>query len=98
MEKTINIIAFFTLGSYELHIIKTATSIVNGATLCKEFSLSGIRQHQTAIECNRAMLGDTIIIKKTDEGSLRLFEIYPIGTLNILSNIWPSLYITKTFP
>nr|XP_022301034.1 scavenger receptor class F member 2-like [Crassostrea virginica] len=65
-------------GSYELHITTTATSIVNGATLCKEFSLSGIRQHQTAIECNRAMLGDTIIIKKTDEGSLRLFEIYPI--------------------
>ena len=41
MEKTINIIAFFTLGTYELLITTTATSIVNGATMCKEFSLSG---------------------------------------------------------
>ena len=45
MEKTINIIAFFTLGTYELLITTTATSKVNGATctMCKEFSLSGIK-------------------------------------------------------
>ena len=69
----------FPLGTYELHIT-TKTISANKTTLCKMFCFSDkIKQHQTAIECDKTILGDTIIVKKTDVGPLRLFEIYPIG-------------------
>ena len=72
------IMIFFTIGNYEMHIT-TKTTSTNRATLCKGFSFSGIKRYQTAIECNRAMHGDTVIVQKTDGGILRLFEVYPIG-------------------
>uniref|UniRef100_A0A8W8M8U0 Laminin EGF-like domain-containing protein n=1 Tax=Magallana gigas TaxID=29159 RepID=A0A8W8M8U0_MAGGI len=49
------------------------------ATRCKAFELPGvIQQQQTAIECDAALSGDTFIVKKMDDGPLRLFEVYPI--------------------
>lgn len=66
-------------GQYELHISvgDTAMSFV---TKCKAFELPGvIQQQQTAIECDAALSGDTIIVKKMDDGPLRLFEVYPIS-------------------
>nr|XP_022296023.1 uncharacterized protein LOC111105862 isoform X2 [Crassostrea virginica] len=64
-------------GSYELHVASKITS-TDGTTLCKNFSFSEIKQYRAAIECIRTMQGDTIVLKKTDVGALRLFEIYPI--------------------
>ena len=75
---TINIIDVCTQGSYELHVASKITS-TDGTTLCKNFSFSELKQYRTAIECTRTMQGDTIVLKKTNGGSLRLFEIYPIG-------------------
>uniref|UniRef100_K1R5Z0 Multiple epidermal growth factor-like domains 6 n=1 Tax=Magallana gigas TaxID=29159 RepID=K1R5Z0_MAGGI len=66
----------YLLGHYEVHISveNTTTSL---ATQCKAFELPGIiKQHQTAIECNKVMSGDTVIVKKIDDGPLRLFEVY----------------------
>ena len=60
--------------------IATKTISTNEETLCKKFSFSDItKQYQTTIECDKTFLGDIIIVKKTDFGPIRLFEIYPIG-------------------
>lgn len=75
---TINIIDVCTLGSYELHVAWKTVS-TDGTTLCKNFSFSELKQYRAAIECIRTMQGDTIVLKKTNGGALRLFEIYPIG-------------------
>lgn len=53
-------------------------------TLCKRFSLPGIIQNHTALECDKEMRGDTIVLKKMDEDSLRLFEFIPISKYKIL--------------
>lgn len=79
VDETIKIIIVFTLGYYELHIAMKTIS-TNERTLCKKFSFSDlIKQYHAAIECDKTMLGDIIIVKKTDDGPIRLFEIYPIG-------------------
>ena len=60
--------------------ITTKNISTNEETLCKKFSFPDItKQYQTAIECDKTILGDTIIVKKTSTGPIRLFEIYPIG-------------------
>lgn len=64
-------------GKFEVHIT-TGDVESNLSTLCKRFSLPGIIQHQAALECDKEMRGDTIILKKMDEDSLRLFEFIPI--------------------
>lgn len=66
------------IGKFEVHIT-TGDVELNLSTLCKRFSLPGIIQHQTALECDKGMRGDTIILKKMDEDSLRLFEFIPIS-------------------
>ena len=79
VNETIKIIIVVALGYYESHITMKTIS-TNERTLCKKFSFSDmIKQYHAAIECDRTILGDTIIVKKTDVGPLRLFEIYPIG-------------------
>uniref|UniRef100_A0A8W8M345 protein-tyrosine-phosphatase n=1 Tax=Magallana gigas TaxID=29159 RepID=A0A8W8M345_MAGGI len=64
-------------GKFEVHIT-TGDVELNLTTLCKRFSLPGIIQHYTALECDKGMCGDTIALKKMDEDSLRLFEFIPI--------------------
>nr|XP_034306378.1 uncharacterized protein LOC117682577 [Crassostrea gigas] len=64
-------------GTYELHIT-VGDTVVNLSTLCKVFSYPGIRHYQTSVECKNEIRGDTIVVKKMDEGSLRLFELIPI--------------------
>lgn len=66
-------------GQYEIHISVGNTAICL-ATRCKTFELPGIsEQQQTAIECDAALSGDTVIVKKIGDGPLRLFEVYPIS-------------------
>ncbi|XP_055999730.1 receptor-type tyrosine-protein phosphatase H-like isoform X2 [Ostrea edulis] len=64
-------------GNYEVHI-KEDDAITSSSTLCQNFSLHGIKQQNNALECYKEMKGDTILIKRTDDGPLRLFEVYPI--------------------
>ena len=71
-------ILFYTLGNYELHITKD-DKLTDETTLCRKLSLPGIIQYYKAVECKRAMLGDTIIFKSTPGTFMRLFEVYPIG-------------------
>lgn len=52
--------------------------MTNLSTLCKVFSYPGIRHYQTSVECKNEIRGDTIVVKKMDEGSLGLFELIPI--------------------
>lgn len=69
----------YTSGQYELHI-SVGDTTMSLATRCKSFELPGvIQQQQTTIECDAALSGDTIIVKKMDDGPLRLFEVYPIS-------------------
>ena len=85
-----------TSGHYEIHI-NVGNTTLSLDTRCKAFKLPGIiQQQQTAIECDAALSGDTVIVKKIDDGPLRLFEVYPISkcvrffryrlTLKILTN------------
>lgn len=68
-----------TSGHYEIHI-SVGNTTMTLATRCKAFELPGIVQpQQTAIECDAALSGDTFIVKKIDDGPLRLFEVYPIS-------------------
>lgn len=66
------------IGKFEVHIT-TGDVELNLTTLCKRFSLPGIIQHYTALECDKGMRGDTIVLKKMDDDSLRLFEFIPIS-------------------
>lgn len=68
-----------TSGHYEIYI-SVGNTTMSLATRCKAFELPGIiKQRQTAIECDAALSGDTFIVKKMDDGPLRLFEVYPIS-------------------
>ena len=71
-------ILFTTLGNYELHITKD-DELTDETTLCMTLSLPGIKKYYEAIECYKTMLGDTIIVKRTDGTQIRLFEVYPIS-------------------
>ena len=74
----LNFIFFLLLiGNYELYIEKEPTLMMSPSTLCKKFRFDGLQQNKTILECREAMLGDTIIVKKTDDGSL--YELQPIG-------------------
>ena len=53
--------------------------MMSPSTLCKKFRFDGLQQNKTILECREAMLGDTIIVKKTDDGPLSLYELQPIG-------------------
>ncbi|XP_055999696.1 uncharacterized protein LOC125656003 isoform X1 [Ostrea edulis] len=64
-------------GNYEVHF-KEDDAITSSSTMCQNFSLHGIKQQYKALECYKEMKGDTILIKRTDDGPLRLFEVYPI--------------------
>ncbi|XP_056001594.1 uncharacterized protein LOC130048628 [Ostrea edulis] len=64
-------------GNYEVHI-KEDGAITSSSTMCQNFSLHRIKQQNIALECYKEMKGDTILIKRTDDGPLRLFEAYPI--------------------
>lgn len=64
-------------GTFELHIAVGKT-FINSSTLCMTFNFPGLQQHQAAIECINATRGDTVVVKKIDQGSLRLFELIPI--------------------
>lgn len=66
------------LGTFELHVT-AGNTLRNSSTLCRTFNFSGIKQYQAAIECENAIRGDTIVVKKMDEGALRLFELLPIS-------------------
>lgn len=66
------------LGTFELHVT-TGNTLTNSSTLCRAFNFSGLKQYQTALECVNQIKGDTIVVKKIDEGSLRLFELSPIS-------------------
>lgn len=79
------------LGIFELHVT-TGYTLGNSSTLCRAFHFSGIKQFQTALECVNAIRGDTIVVKKIDEGSLRLFELSPIS-LCLISKIKKSAFI-----
>nr|XP_022302580.1 receptor-type tyrosine-protein phosphatase T-like [Crassostrea virginica] len=71
-------------GNYELHI-KTEiehTLTMRASTLCNKIRFDGLQQQNTTIECNTAMEGNTIIVKRTDEGPLRLYELHPIVCLS----------------
>nr|XP_022302954.1 uncharacterized protein LOC111110654 [Crassostrea virginica] len=54
---------------------------MRASTLCNKIRFDGLQQQNTTIECNTAMVGNTIILKRTDKGYLRLFELYPIVCL-----------------
>ncbi|XP_065938255.1 uncharacterized protein [Magallana gigas] len=69
-------------GTFEVHIT-TGDAELNLTTLCKRFSLPGIIQNHTALECDKEMRGDTIVLKKMDEDSLRLFEFIPISKFTL---------------
>lgn len=69
---------FFLIGTFELHITAGDVELCL-STLCKRFRLPGIIQHQTALECDKGMRGDTIVLRKMDEDSLRIFEFIPIS-------------------
>ena len=70
---------FCVIDHCELHIT-AEDRLMSSSTLCKNITFMGLKQHQIAVECDRTMQGDTILVRRTDSGSLRLFEIYPIGT------------------
>ena len=53
--------------------------MMSPSTLCKKFRFDGLPQNKTILECREAMLGETIIVKKTDDGPLSLYELQPIG-------------------
>jgi hypothetical protein len=38
-----------------------------------------LKQNNKAVECYREMTGDTIVVRRTDDGALRLYEVYPIS-------------------
>ena len=67
------------IGNYELYIGKEPTAMMSQSTLCKKFRFDGLQQNKTILECREAMLGDIIIVKKTDDGPLNLYELQPIG-------------------
>ncbi|XP_056001640.1 uncharacterized protein LOC130048657 [Ostrea edulis] len=67
-------------GYYELHI-KDGDVRTSSSTLCRNFSFTGpneLKQNNKALECNREMTGNSVVIIRTDGGPLRLFEVYPI--------------------
>ncbi|XP_056001591.1 uncharacterized protein LOC130048624 [Ostrea edulis] len=64
-------------GVYEVHI-KENDTMTSSSTVCQNFSLYGIKQQYKAVEYYKEMKGDTILIKRIDDGGLRLFELYPI--------------------
>lgn len=70
------------LGTFEFHVTAGST-LRNSSTLCRTFRFSGIKQYQAAIECENAISGDTISVKKMDKGGLRLFELFPISLCTI---------------
>lgn len=77
------------LGNYELHI-KTEiehTLTMRASTLCNQIRFDGLQQQNTTIECNTVMVGNTIIVKRTDEGSLRLYELQPIGNISLCTQM-----------
>nr|XP_022302953.1 receptor-type tyrosine-protein phosphatase alpha-like [Crassostrea virginica] len=72
------ILASISGGNYELYIKKEPTAMMSPSTLCKKFRFDGSQQNKTILECREAMLGDTIIVKKTDDGPLSLYELQSI--------------------
>lgn len=62
----------FMSGTFELHITDGNT-LRSLSTLCRTFLLSGIKHYQIAIECENVIRGHTIVVKKMDGGSLRLY-------------------------
>ncbi|XP_078340142.1 uncharacterized protein LOC111110653 isoform X2 [Crassostrea virginica] len=72
------ILASISGGNYELYIEKEPTAMMSPSRLCKKFRFDGSQQNKTILECREAMLGDTIIVKKTDDGPLSLYELQPI--------------------
>lgn len=60
--------------------ISVGNTALSLSTRCKAFELLDIiKQQQKAIECDTALSGDTVIVKKMDDGALRLFEVYLIS-------------------
>lgn len=59
--------------------IAVGKTLLNLTTLCVAFIFPGLQQHQAAIECINVPIGDTVMVKKIDQGSLRLFELIPIS-------------------
>jgi hypothetical protein len=71
----------FLSGHYEVHV-KDGNLAINASTLCRSFSFTGsdlLKKNNKAVECQREMTGDTIVVKRTDGGALRLYEVYPIS-------------------
>ncbi|XP_062615730.1 uncharacterized protein LOC134277412, partial [Saccostrea cucullata] len=82
MEKTYGIkwiLISIRGGNYELHITAENQTLPDELTLCRVFNLlNPTKAYQNIIECERQMTGNSIIIKRTDEGPIRLFEVHPI--------------------
>lgn len=64
------------LWKFELQVT-AGNTLMNLSTLCRRFNFSGIKQFRAAIECENAISGDKIVVKKTDQGAMRL-ELLPI--------------------
>ncbi|XP_056000220.1 multiple epidermal growth factor-like domains protein 11 isoform X2 [Ostrea edulis] len=67
-------------GNYEVYV-KDGGQTTNPSTLCRNFSFTGpnyLKRNNKALECYREMTGDTIVIKRRDGTSMRIFEVYPI--------------------
>ncbi|XP_061186793.1 uncharacterized protein LOC133194910 [Saccostrea echinata] len=66
-------------GNYELHITNEGVFVSNESTICSEFNLHNpSTKYQIIVECEREMKGNSITIKRTDKGPIRLFEVHPI--------------------
>ncbi|XP_056000222.1 receptor-type tyrosine-protein phosphatase epsilon-like isoform X2 [Ostrea edulis] len=67
-------------GNYDVYV-KDGGQTTNPSTLCRNFSFTGpnyLKRNNKALECYREMTGDTIVIKRRDDTSMRIFEVYPI--------------------
>ncbi|XP_056000199.1 receptor-type tyrosine-protein phosphatase F-like isoform X2 [Ostrea edulis] len=67
-------------GHYEIHV-KDGDLTTSTSTLCRKFSFTVseiLKKNEKALECYTELTGNIIIIRRTDYGPLRLFELYPI--------------------
>ncbi|XP_056000203.1 uncharacterized protein LOC125656059 [Ostrea edulis] len=67
-------------GHYEIHV-KDGDLTTSTSTLCRKFSFTGseiLKKNEKALECYTELTGNIIIIRRTDYGPMRLFELYPI--------------------
>ncbi|XP_062621599.1 receptor-type tyrosine-protein phosphatase alpha-like [Saccostrea cucullata] len=65
-------------GEYEVHISKTLRHL-NTSTLCKKLKFdNAATKYHIIVECFKKVEGNSVVIRRINEGPLWLFEVHPI--------------------